>query len=112
MEIVGSAITPILAPIVQYVDQSHGAPLSGAAAHPRNAPIILATSTAIMPPPANPATAVTHPTPKYAQTEFSGRAPAISSTRRVVELQERYRASGEVRNPPALGRMAKERRGP
>ena len=61
--IVGTRTNPIRAPHVQYVLQSHGAPVSPSDEHFVTAPTIFAISTAIMPPPARPAMALMHPTP-------------------------------------------------
>jgi hypothetical protein len=60
----GSTIAPTIAPYIANTNQLHGAPVSVSAAHLPIAPTILATSTPIMPPPANPAMAVKHPTAK------------------------------------------------
>ncbi len=57
-------MNPMRAPHVQYVDQLHGAPVSGCAGQPATLPTILATNTAIMPPAAKPATAVKQPIPR------------------------------------------------
>lgn len=56
----------MIAPNTAYVNQLHGAPVSGSAAHLFRAPTTFATSTAIMAPAQNPENAVRQPIPKYA----------------------------------------------
>jgi hypothetical protein len=55
---------PAIAPNTAYVNQLHGAPVSASDGHFVAAPTIFAIRTAIIPPPANPATAVKQPTAK------------------------------------------------
>jgi hypothetical protein len=61
---VGRMIAPPIAPNTAYVNQLHGAPVSASDGHRVATPTIFAINTAIMPPPAKPATTEKHPTPR------------------------------------------------